>query len=41
MGEIKAKTHLEKLGFSDGDKKDSKHDVIQKWVQKNIEKTLN
>lgn len=37
MGEIKAKTHLEKLGFSDSDKKDSNHDVIQKWVQKNIE----
>ena len=40
MGEIKAKTHLEKLGFSDSDKKDSKHDVIQKWVQNNIEKII-
>ena len=41
MGQIKAKTHLEKLGFSDGDKKDSKHDIIQKWVQKNIETIIS
>jgi hypothetical protein len=41
MGNIKAKTHLQKLGFSDKDKKNSKHDVIQKWTQKNIEKILS
>ena len=40
MGQIKAKTHLEKLGFSDKDKKDSKHDVIQKWVEKNIKTVI-
>ncbi len=41
MGQIKAKTHLEKLGFSDSDKKDSKHDIIQKWVQKNINEIVS
>ena len=40
MGRIKAKTHLEKLGFSETDKKDSKHDVIQKWTYENIEKVI-
>jgi len=41
MGRIKAKTHLEKLGFSETDKKDSKHDVIQKWTYENIEKVIS
>lgn len=41
MGEIKAKTHLEKLGFSDSDKKKSKHDIIQKWVCDNVEQIIS
>lgn len=40
MGRIKANTHLEKLGFSETDKKDSKHDIIQKWTYENIEKVI-
>jgi hypothetical protein len=40
MGQIKAKTHLEKLGFSETDKKQPKHDIIQKWVQNNIENII-
>lgn len=40
MGRIKAKTHLEKLGFSEKDKKDSKHDIIQTWTYENIEKVI-
>lgn len=40
MGEIKAKTHIEKLGFSDSDKKKSKHDKIQTWVYNNIDKVI-
>jgi virulence-associated protein VapD len=36
MGEIKAKTHLEKLGFNDSDKKSPNHDAIQKWAYDNI-----
>jgi len=31
MGHIKAKTHLETLGFSETDKKDPNHDKIQEW----------
>ncbi|APY10171.1 hypothetical protein BWZ22_02495 [Seonamhaeicola sp. S2-3] len=41
MGRIKAKTHLEKLGFSEKDKKDSKHDIIQTWAYENIEKVIS
>ncbi|AQS93988.1 hypothetical protein BXQ17_07900 [Polaribacter sp. BM10] len=41
MGRIKAKTHLEKLGFSEKDKKDSKHDIIQTWTYNNIEKVVD
>ena len=37
MGNIKAKTHLEKLGFSETDKKKPTHDIIQTWVYNNIE----
>ncbi len=37
MGHIKAKTHLQKLGFSDKDKKSPDHDRIQTWVYNNIE----
>jgi hypothetical protein len=37
MGNIKAKTHLEKLGFSDTDKKNPNHDNIQEWVYNNID----
>lgn len=40
MGRIKAKTHLEKLGFSEIDKKDSKHDIIQTWTYENIDKVI-
>jgi len=40
MGQIKAKTHLEKLGFMDKDKKSSKHDIIQRWADVNIEKII-
>lgn len=41
MGRIKAKTHLQKLGFSERDKKNSNHDVIQKWAYQNIEKIIS
>lgn len=41
MGQVKAKTHLEKLGFSDSDKKESKHDLIQKWVEENIKTIIS
>ena len=37
MGNIKAKTHLQKLGFADSDKKKPTHDKIQTWVYDNIE----
>ncbi len=40
MGRIKAKTHLEKLGFSEKDKKDSKHDIIQTWAYNNVEEIV-
>jgi hypothetical protein len=40
MGNIKAKTHLEKLGFSEPDKKKPTHDKIQTWVYENIETVL-
>jgi hypothetical protein len=40
MGNIKAKTHLEKLGFSEKDKKDSKHDIIQTWTYNNVEEVV-
>ena len=41
MGRIKAKTHLQRLGFSDKDKKESKHDIIQTWAYENIEKIIS
>lgn len=40
MGNIKAKTLIEKLGFSETDKKNLKHDTIQKWVYENIEQVI-
>ena len=40
-GNIKAKTQLEKLGFRDPDRKNSKHDIIQMWVYENIEKVIS
>jgi len=40
MGSIKAKTHLQKLGFSDTDKKSPQHDKIQTWVYRNIKTIL-
>lgn len=40
MGNIKAKTHLEKLGFSETDKKNPKHDTIQTWVYENIKQII-
>lgn len=44
MGNIKAKTLLQKLAFADNDRKSSKHEEIQKWVYRNarsvIEKTV-
>lgn len=40
MGRIKAKTHLEKLGFSESDKKGSKHDIIQTWTYENIKEVI-
>ena len=41
MGEIKAKTYLEKLGFADSDKKTTEHDIIQAWVYKNVKTILD
>ena len=41
MGNVKAKTHLEKLGFSETDKKNPTHDKIQTWVYENIEKIIS
>lgn len=41
MGDIKAKTYLEKLGFADSDKKTTEHDIIQAWVYKNIKTILD
>lgn len=41
MGKIKAKTHLEKLGFADTDKKKADHDKIQTWVYENIGIVIN
>lgn len=41
MGNIKAKTHLEKLGFSETDKKSPKHDAIQTWVYENIKQIVS
>lgn len=40
MGNVKAKTHLEKLGFSETDKKNPTHDKIQTWVYENIETVI-
>lgn len=36
MGQIKAMTYLEKLGFFDKDKKKPEHDMLQKWVDRNF-----
>ena len=41
MGRIKAKTHLEKLGFADSDKKDPAHDKIQEWVCNHIKEVID
>jgi len=40
MGNLKLKTHLEKLGFSETDKKNPTHDKIQTWVYENIETVI-
>jgi len=40
MGKIKAKTHLEKMGFKDPDRQETSHKVIQEWVYKNIDKVI-
>lgn len=41
MAEPKAKTQLQKLGFLDTDKKNSKHDIIQLWVYENAKKVIS
>lgn len=41
MGNIKAKTIIEKHGFVDGDKKTPEHDKIQKWVYRNAHKIID
>ncbi len=41
MGNIKAKTLLERHGFLDPDKKTPEHDKIQKWVYKNAHKIID
>jgi hypothetical protein len=40
MAEPKAKTHLQKLGFLDTDKKNSKHDIIQIWAYENAHQII-
>lgn len=40
MGEIKAKTMMQKSGFMDPDKKSPEHDKIQTWCYKNMKKVL-
>lgn len=40
MGNLKAKTHIEKLGFVDKDKKSSEHDKIQLWTYDNVETVI-
>ena len=41
MGSVKAQTHLQKLGFSEKDKKNLKHDTIQKWAYDNIDEIVS
>lgn len=41
MGEIKAKTLIERLGFVDPDKKSSEHDKIQIWLYRNAHKVID
>ncbi|MEQ8625513.1 MAG: hypothetical protein RJQ00_00390 [Vicingaceae bacterium] len=41
MGHIKAKTHLEKLGFKDSDKMNADHDTIQIWTAENIREIIS
>lgn len=41
MGQIKAKTMMQKSGFVDSDKKSPEHDKIQKWIYNNPEKVLD
>ena len=41
MGQLKAKTLIEKHGFLDADKKTPEHDKIQKWVYKNAYKVID
>jgi hypothetical protein len=40
MGQLKAKTMIEKSGFLDQDKKTPEHDKIQKWTYNNVEKII-
>lgn len=40
MGQIKAKSLIEKHGFLDPDKKTTEHDKIQTWVYQNFESIL-
>lgn len=40
MGQIKAKTHLQKLAFLDSDKKESQHDIIQTWAYRNMKEII-
>lgn len=41
MGQLKAKTLIEKHGFSDKEKGTPEHDKIQKWVYKNAHKIID
>ena len=41
MGQIKAKTLLEKMGFVDDDKKSPNHDKIQEWTYRNAKKIID
>jgi len=41
MAEPKAKTNLQKMGFLSKDKKNSKHDIIQTWVDDNAKKIIS
>lgn len=41
MGQLKAKTLLEKMGFVDEDKKSPSHDKIQNWTYKNVKTIID
>jgi len=41
MGQIKAKTLLQRMSFGDSDKKESQHDIIQQWTDENIKKIVS